>query len=255
MYITWLLPAASGQGGRQGGLGAGEGWGAGAAPGFGVHPDPTGALGDEHPEVPWPRLGRVPRDKAVAAAVCPRAGTPRGLEGAWGGAGTPGIAAASASRPFWHSPNLPSRKRNRWLEPLAGIPLAGSSREPRGAAGARPLPGGPAVPPSPELADVNMAFVPRSSPAPLPPAHRFQPGPGTRNERGSSSPGTEGKGGRSRLSLQGCSYHQQSPAPAGNGTGHCPQARQVSWGARASPRQLPKCWDEERGPGPASSAG
>lgn len=52
--------------------------------------------------------------------------------------------------------------------------------------------------------------------------------------------GTEGKGSRSGLSLQGCSYHQQSPAPAGNGTGHCPQARVGSWGARAAPLQLPK---------------
>lgn len=183
--------------------------------------------GQGHPEG-WKGLGEEQAPPGLLRLLLPgRSGIPQTCQAGRGTAG------------WSRSPGF------RWLDP------PGSRGEQRGRGHSR----GPAVPPSPELADVNMAFVPRSSPAPLPPAQRFQPGPGTRDERGSSSPGTEGKGGRSRLSLQGCSYHQQSPAPAGNGTGHCPQARQVSWGARASPRQLPKCWDEERGPGPASSAG
>lgn len=60
--------------------------------GLGFIPAPlplAGALGDEHPELTWPWLGRVPRDKAVTAATSPRAGSPRGLEVVWGGAGIP----------------------------------------------------------------------------------------------------------------------------------------------------------------------
>lgn len=186
--------------------------------------------------------------------MSPRAGSPRGLEGAWGGAGTPrdccGFcfqAALAFLKPDKQEEEPLAEAGSlgfRWLSP-PGSPeeQGGESGRSRGHAVPRPL-----VPASPELSDVNMAFVSQGAAAVLrllsPSAQRFQPGPmpGMRNERGSSSPipaqGAEGKGGRSRLSLQDCSYHQQSPAPAGNGTGRCPQA---GWGARASPLQLPKC--------------
>ena len=78
---------------------------------------------------------------------------------------------------------------------------------------------------------------------------------------------TAGKGGRSGLSLQDRSYHQQSPAPGGNGTGHCPRARDLGrqcgelgscGGPDLSPTALGCCMPPHRGqgrwPGPASSA-
>lgn len=95
------------------------------------------------------------------------------------------------------------------------------------------------------------------SPAPLPVGTEIPAPAGARDEEPGGS--CRGKGSRSRLSLQGCSYHQQSPAPAGKGTGHCPQASGGDLGtsglhcssqSAASPTQ-----DEERRPGPASAQG
>lgn len=246
MYITWLLPAASGQGGRQGGLGAREGWGAGAA--LGLTPTLLPHR-DEHPEVTQPWLGRVPRDKAVTAAMCPRAGSPRGLEGAWGGAGTPQDCCGFCLQAVLAFPK-PAKQEE---EPLDPRDSAVCSREPGAAGGESGHSRGhavpqPLVPASPELSDVNMAFVSQGAaavlcPAPLPTSTEIPARPSARDEERARLPQPPPQpSSRSRLSLQDCSYHQQSPAPAGNEWHRplSPGPREAGWGARASLLQLPK---------------
>lgn len=119
MYIHYVASSRGLGAGREAGrAGCWGGLGCSNCPGVWGSPRPrcpAGALGDEHPEVTWPWLGWVPRDKAVTAAVVPGQGHPEGWKGLGEEQAPPGFAAASACRPFWHSQNLPSRKR----KPLA----------------------------------------------------------------------------------------------------------------------------------------